>query len=215
LHQLKKTRPYDRRGRTEQAQSTRERIIDAASHLFLETGYGATTIAAIAARAKVSVESVYKGFGSKAGLVRAIHLRGLEGRSVTPAETRSDAASAEESDPRRLMDTWGTFVAEVAPLTAPILLLVRTAAGSDPELQALFDEIDQARLARMTRNARVLAQRGFLREHLTVRDAAEVMWTYTAPELYDLLVVRRRWSAKRFGAFVADALKASLLNPMK
>jgi hypothetical protein len=110
-----------------------------------------------------------------------------------------------------LIDTWGRFVTEVAPLAAPILLLVRAAAGTDSELAALLEEIDQARLARMTQNARVLAQRGFLREHLSVRDAAEIMWTYTAPELYDLLVVRRRWSAKRFGAFVADALKASLL----
>jgi AcrR family transcriptional regulator len=188
-------------------------VIDVARSEFLEKGYAATTILGIAQRAGVSVETVYKAFRGKAGLVRAIHQRGLEGRGATPAETRSDAMSADETDPRSLIDRWGAFVAEVSPLVSPILLLVRSAAVTEPELASLVREIDEARLTRMTTNARVLARRRFLRKGVSVEQAAEIMWAYTSPDLYDLLVVRRHWSSEALGAFVAEGLKAALLPP--
>jgi AcrR family transcriptional regulator len=187
-------------------------VIDIARAVFLEKGYGATTIAAIAERAGVSVETIYKAFGGKPGLIRAVHERGLEGRGAVPAETRSDSTSSNEEDPNALVDKWGALVAEVSPLAAPILLLVRTAAAEDDELASLLREIDEARLSRMKKNANVLKRRGFLRKGVTVDAAAEIMWAYTAPELYDLLVVRRGWSPETLGAFVSTALKAALLR---
>jgi AcrR family transcriptional regulator len=212
VRKVKRARPYEGQSRQEQARSTRERVIDVARDEFLENGYGMTTILGIAQHAAVSVETIYKGFGGKAGLVRAIHERGLEGRGPRPAEARSDATSAHETDPRAIVDKWGGFVAEVSPLVAPILLLVRSAAATEPELASLLREIDEARLTRMTENARVLHRRGFLRKGVTLDRAAEVMWAYTSPDLYDLLVVRRGWSPDELGAFVAEGLKAALLR---
>jgi hypothetical protein len=46
---------------------------------------------------------------------------------------------------------------------------------------------------------------------MTVADAANVMWTYTAPELYELLVLRRGMPLETYGRFVADAMIAALL----
>jgi hypothetical protein len=47
-----------------------------------------------------------------------------------------------------------------------------------------------------------------------VRPAAgEIMWAYTSPELYELLVLNRRWPPGHYGAFIADALIAALLPP--
>jgi AcrR family transcriptional regulator len=207
---VKRHRSYDGRSRQEQARATRERVIEVARSVFLENGYGATTVLAVAEKAGVSVETIYKGFGGKPGLVRAIQERGLEGRGATPAESRSDATSAREDDPRMIVKTWGAFVAELSPLVAPIDLLIRSAAASEPELAALVHDIDEARLSRMKKNARMLFERGFLRKGVSVDEAAEIMWAYTAPELYDLLVVRRRWSPQDLGTFVAGALEAAL-----
>jgi AcrR family transcriptional regulator len=212
MPRVKKIRPYDARGRLEQARQSRERVIDVARAAFFERGYAGTTIGAIAEGAGVSVETIYKGFGGKAGLVRAIHERALEGSGPTPAETRSDAMSASEEDPRALIGKWGTLMAEVSPLVSPLLLLVRAAAEAEPELASLLRESDERRLSRMKQNARVLARRGFLREGMSVDEAAEIMWAYTSPELYDLLVVRRNWTAAKLGAFAAEALAASLLR---
>lgn len=212
MPKVKIVRPYDRRCRQEQAQSNRERVVDVARSAFLEKGYSATTVIAIAKLAGVSVETIYKAFGGKAGLVHAIHQRGLEGRGPRPAEQRSDAIGANEADPRALFAKWGDFVAEVSPLVSPIHLLIRSAAAVEPELDSLLRQIDDARLSRMKKNARVLERRGFLREGTTVDAAAEIMWAYTAPDLFDLFVLRRRWSPKEFGAFVGAALEAALLR---
>jgi hypothetical protein len=47
---------------------------------------------------------------------------------------------------------------------------------------------------------------------VTLREAVDVLWTYSSPELYDLLVVRRGWSAVRYGRFVGEAITAALLS---
>jgi AcrR family transcriptional regulator len=206
-------RRYDSAGRRERARQTREQIVGIAEELFHSRGYAATTVAAIAAQARVSVETVYKSFGGKPGLVRAIVDKGLAGRGPVPAEQRSDQIRDTESDPRRILAAWGDFVAEIAPLAVPVLLMARDAAAGDPELAALLDEIGAARLERMRVNARALARDGHLRAGLTLGQAADILWTYSSPELYELLVLRRRWPAEQYGRFVAQAMIAALLPP--
>jgi hypothetical protein len=100
---------------------------------------------------------------------------------------------------------------EVAPRVAPVLLLVRQAAASDPELSRLQEEMDAARLTRMTHNAQTLLEGGHLRQGMTLAAATDVLWTYSSPELYELLVLRRHWSVQRYGEFIADAMIAALL----
>ncbi len=213
MSDVKKIRKYDTRTRSKQARRNREAIIDVARREFLEAGYAATTIAVIARLAGVSVETVYKSFGGKPGLVRAIYERGLAGRGPVPAYERSDEMSAHEPDAHVIIRNWGVLAAEVSPLAAPILLLVRAAAGTDADLAAMLEESDKNRLVRMRQNAKLLADRGFLRPGVTIERAADIMWTHTAPEFYELLVVRRGWTPDKFGEFVASTLSAALLPP--
>jgi AcrR family transcriptional regulator len=208
---VKPTRRYDSSRRRRQALRTREAILDAARQLFLSGGYAGTTITSIAEAADVSVETIYKGFGGKPGLVRAIAEKGLEGAGPIPAEQRSDEMRTLERNPYRVMERWGTFVTEVAPLTAPIVLLMQTAAATDPEMVAMLEELDRARLARMEHNARQLFERGDFREGITLEHARDVLWAYSSPELYGLLVIRQHWPLERYGQFVAEGMTAALL----
>jgi AcrR family transcriptional regulator len=205
-------RRYDSSGRRERARQTRGEITDAARELFLARGYAATTVAAIAEAARVSVETIYKGFGGKPGLVRAIIEQGLAGEGPVPAEQRSDHIRDTEPDPRRILTAWGAFTAELAPRVIPIYMLARDAAAADPEVAALLEEIEAARYQRMTVNARGLSKAGHLRSGITVEHAADLMWAHCSPELYDLLVLRRGWSAESFGQFLAESLIAALLR---
>jgi hypothetical protein len=91
------------------------------------------------------------------------------------------------------------------------MLLIRDAAAADPDMASLQTEMDRQRLDRMTHNARNLAAAGHLRADLTVKQAGEVMWTYSSPQLYELLVVYRRWRLQRYATFIADAMIAALL----
>ena len=97
------------------------------------------------------------------------------------------------------------------PPVAPLLLVLRHAAGVDPEAGALADELDQARLTRMAENARYLAFAGQLRPGVTASDARDVLWLCSSPELFDLLVNRRGWSLDQFSRFVADTMTKALL----
>jgi AcrR family transcriptional regulator len=208
---VKAKRRYDSSRRRKQALRTRDTILAAARELFLSGGYAGTTIASIAEAADVSVETIYKGFGGKPGLVQAISEKGLEGAGPIPAEQRSDEMRTLERDPYEVMRRWGTFTTEVAPLAAPIALLLRTAAATDQEVASLLEELDRVRLARMEHNARGLFERGDLREGITLEYARDVLWTYSSPELYEMLVLRQRWPLERYGQFVAEGMIAALL----
>jgi AcrR family transcriptional regulator len=208
---VKPTRSYDATRRREQARRTRARILDSAERRFVRDGYAAATIAAIAADAGVSPDLIYKSFGGKPGLVRAIRDRALAGDAPQPAEERSDEIQARERDPRAIIRAWGAFVAELSPRAHPILLMVRDAAAADSGVRPLRDELDADRLRRMTDNARRLHDAGHLRHDVTLPVAADVLWTYSSPELYELLVLRRKWTPARYGRFVADAMIAALL----
>lgn len=208
---VKPKRRYDAAGRRRRAEENRARILDAARDLFLADGYAATPVSRIADRASVSVETIYKSFGGKAGLVRALLERALKGVGDVPAERRSDAMRAREANPRSIIESWGRFVAEVSPLGSPILILAARAATSDAELARVLEQADTARLTRMELNARNLLERGFLRPGITLAEARDVLWAYSSAELYDLLVVRRGWSAERFGRFAAEGMIAALL----
>jgi Bacterial regulatory proteins, tetR family. len=208
---VKSKRSYDSSRRQEQAQRNRDRILDASERRFLRDGYATTTVATIAVDAGVSADTIYKAFGGKPGLVRAIRTRALAGEGSTPAEQRSDALHEHETDPRKIIEAWGKFTTEIMPRVAPILLLIHAAAATDPEVGLLAEEMDADRLHRMTLNARRLHDGGHLRDGMTIARASDVLWTYSAPELYELLVLRRGWSRKRYGGFVADALINALL----
>ena len=208
---VKRTRRYDSARRQDAAQRRRAAVVEAARRLFLREGFAGTTIARIAEDACVSEETVYKAFGNKIALVRAIRDKALAGEGPVHAERRSDRMQASQNDPRKNIQGWGVLTMEVAPRVAPVLLLVREAAASDPELARLQEEMDASRLTRMTHNARTLLKGGHLREGITLGVAADVLWTYSSPELYELLVIRRGWSVERYGRFIADAMIAALL----
>ena len=137
----------------------------------------------------------------------------LSGTGPVPAEQRSDAMQATESDPATLLRGLGTLTTEIAPRIAPLLLLLATAAESDPALAALRAELEDARLARMTQVAQTFASKTQLRAGQTIHETADLMWTYSSPELYHLLVLTRGWTPERYGQFVGESLIDALLEP--
>lgn len=208
---VKPSRRYNSTRRQEQAARTRDAVLTAARHRLLTEGYAATTVAAVAEDAGVSVETIYKAFGGKAGLVRAIWERSLGGRGSVPAPVRSDAMSARETDAATILRAWGKLAGEVGSEVVPVLRLVQSAAHSDPAMATLLAESDAFRLTRMRHNARRLMRAGGLRAGISLAEVTDVLWTFSSTEMYELLVLRRGWSAARFGRFVGDAMVAALV----
>jgi AcrR family transcriptional regulator len=205
-------RRYDSSGRQAQARRSQQAVLDAAETQFLSKGYGVTTVAGVAAEAGVSVETIYKTFGGKSGLVRGLYDRALQGRGPVPAYERSDEMRERETDPRTIMRTWGRLTTEVAGHMTPIRLLIRAAAVTDPEIVALLEESDRERLDRMRHHAEFLQARGYLRAGITTERATDVLYYCSSLEMYDVLVLQRGWSPSEFAEFVGDFMIAALLG---
>jgi AcrR family transcriptional regulator len=206
-------RSYDARRRRDQARATRRALLDAAHSAFLADGYAGTTMASVAGAVGVSVETVYKAFGNKPGLVKAVFDVAVVGddEPIPMLQREFVRRNIAEPDPCRKLLDYGTHVGEVSPRTCPLLLIVRDAAAADPAAAELWERLQRERLVGMTVFADHLADGGHLRSDVTREEARDVLWTHNSAELWDLLVRQRGWSDERFGRWVGRQLVAALL----
>jgi AcrR family transcriptional regulator len=204
-------RSYDAARRRERAAERRRQVVGRAWSLFASLGYGRTTVSAVAAAAGVSPETIYKSFGGKAGLVRAIWQDALAGIGPEHAERRSDAMSAAATTGAEIVEGWVRVGVEVAPRAGMVLALVRTAADLDPEAARLLEEIERGRADRMLHNARVLDQMGWLRPDLSLEQARDLLLLFT-DDPYGRLVSRAGWSDDDYVATMTRLMSAALLR---
>src|SRR6516165_106537 len=96
-----KRRSYDSPRRREQAAATRAAILDAALKLFVERGYAATSVGAVATEAGVALKTVYAVFGTKRGVLVALRSRLVRGTedAAPVAEQEWFRAVLDEPDP--------------------------------------------------------------------------------------------------------------------
>jgi AcrR family transcriptional regulator len=211
---VKPRRRYQSPRRVAQAAQTRRDIVTAAGLLFRERGYG-VPLTEIASEAGVVVETVYRIFGSKAGLFRAAVealLAGGAGRAELPVEERpAIRAIREERDPRRQVAGYAATQPGIHRRAGPLLRALRDASGSDPELRRLWEEMEAWRLDGQGRFVRMLADRGALRPDLTVEAGTDIAWTLCSLAVYDLLVLSRGWSDERYEAWLTTTLVRELL----
>ena len=204
-----KGRAYDATRRRASADARRVRTIAAARDRFLTVGYATTTVAAVAADAEVSVDTIYKSFGGKLGLLEAAWWRALEGSGSRPAEERSDAAAV-GGDARSIVHTWATLSAEVAGETSRLFVLIRALAVVDPAVDDLYQRIEHSRAERMTHNAQLLAATGALRPELSLEQARDILLAVSG-HLPEPLLDRAGWSSAAYIHLVDRILQAALL----
>lgn len=212
-----KARRYDASRRQAQAEQTRQDVVAAAHELFLEHGYRGTTVAAVARAGGVVPETVYRGFGGKAGLFTAVVEAAVAGgfaRAQVPVDDRpAIKAVIAELDPRRQIELYADTQPGIHARQGPLQRVLAGAVAVDPELADVADRMEAGRLAGMGRFAALLAERGVLRPGLSVDDARDVLWTLNSHAVHDMLVARRGWSPQRYRDWLADALAHALLAP--
>jgi AcrR family transcriptional regulator len=210
---VKGRRGYRAPLRAARAAGTRTAVLDAAHALFVAQGYAGTTVAQIAERAGVNVDTLYAAVGRKPALLREVVETAISGTDrAVPAEQRDHvravraAAGAGEK-----IDLYAAALAEMGPRTAPVFLALRDAAVRDPACARLRTEITQRRAANMRLFAADLRATGELRPDLTDDEVADIVWSTNSAEYYVLLVHERGWTPQRFGAHLADLWRRVLL----
>lgn len=201
-----KARRYQSPMRQQRALQTRRAVLRAAHRLFVERGYAATTVAAIAAEAKVAVDTVYAAAGPKPALFRLLLESAISGTDEAVPAERRDYVRRIRAEPtaRGKIEIYAAAVRAIGERMAPLLLALRDAAAREPALAAMRDEIAQRRARNMRLFAEDLAATGGLRSGLDPSEVADVVWATNAAEFYALLVTERGWAPTRFEHWLAD-----------
>ncbi len=202
------SRPYRSTLRDERAQETRIQIRRGARELFAARGFAGTTIAQIAEKAGVSVQTVYAVFGGKAGIVGAM----LEDIEQAADEDAWVARIVAEENPRRQLGLFVSFNRTLFEAGAPILRALM-AARTDADVAAVAERGDRKRREGTSQLVAGLASKGVLREGLKPRDAADRLWLLTSAEQYMLATDELGWSPSRYERWLGDLLEAELLEP--
>jgi AcrR family transcriptional regulator len=206
-------RPYDNSRREAVVRATRAAVVTAASLLFIEGGYSATTIESISEECDVPLGTVYRLFGSKRGILLAVLdlAFGGDDQPVAYRDRPATQRALAETDPYRLIEAFSPLSRELLERSAPILHVLRSAAEADPEAAELYAEAQRQRYAGQANLAQVLAERGQLA--VTAVEAADIMYTLRSPEVFRTLTQERGWSAQQYERWLTTALQATLLHP--
>jgi AcrR family transcriptional regulator len=198
--------------RQRQAEETRARIIDAAADLFSELGYPGTTLAKIAARAGVSVETVQKN-GPKAALIRAaVEVRsfGEEGdRDVF--EIAAGRALLELADRDQAAPFAATTMLEVNSGSAGVWTALTGAAHGDPELSGYFELLLRDIRRQNSQILRLIDERGWLRDDLDFERAVDTWEVISSVETYVRLVLLTGRSHDEYRAWLEQAVEELLI----
>lgn len=207
-------RVYHSPRRAEQAAATRAAVLAAARELFVSQGYAGTTVADIARHARVAVDTVYTTVGRKPALLRAVLESALSGTDVAvPAQQRDYVLRVRAArTAREKITEYVHGLVKVQSRLAPVFLALRDAGATDPESAALWQEIAQRRARNMKEFAADLRSTGELREDLTDREVADIIWSMNSPEYWVLLVTERGWTHQHFAAYLIDAWARLLLS---
>ena len=205
---------YDNSTRAAAAARTRAAVLAAAHERFLAQGYAGTTIREVAAAAGVSQETVYKRFGGKAGLLKAVYDVAMVGDDEpVPVSARPEAIAVRDApDPTAAATAYGRLAAAVTGRAGGLMRLVLHARGTDADLEAFVATVDAERLAGATGITAAWADRGWLREGLDADRARDTMWTINAPAVW-LLLRERGWDQERYAGWVRDGLLGLVLDP--
>ena len=210
---VKATRP-DYIRRRERAKATRSRVLDSARRLFVERGYVATTIDAIAERAEVSPETVYSAFGNKRSLLSELIDVSIAGGESAPPVLEQDWVKEirEEPDVHRRVRILAARGSAILERRAGIDEVVRGAASADPEIAALRDLGTAQRFAGQRELLRIVVGADSLRESLDLAAATDILYAVGSPETYHLLVADRGWRRARFEQWYGDTLDRLLFS---
>jgi AcrR family transcriptional regulator len=207
-----RVKPYNSPLREEQARRTRERILAAARETFRTKGYGATTLADIANAAGVAEPTVRATFKTKPNLVEHLLRLAIRGevtdRQLQDREAFQQVLAA--TDPNTLLDRHADLAATIHRRSWDVMEIAHGAASTDPAIAELYEQRRRARLTNQRTVAKRLAELGALPEQTSVETAADLLWLYTAPEIYRMLVIERKWSPDRYREWFRAAVGSIL-----
>jgi AcrR family transcriptional regulator len=206
--------PYNSSRRREAADRTRATVLAACRDLLFREGYHATTVRAVAEQAGVSVETVYKTFGGKPGMVKALWDTTLAGddEPVSMADRAEIREVLRTTEPGAKLRLYAAFVRGIHERIAPLFTLL-TQAG--PDVGEVLELGERERFTGVTAFVAHLDETAVLGPDADPAYVADVLWALAGPQLYTQLTVGRGWSSDLYEEWLAATLTATLIPPSR
>lgn len=208
------TRHYHAPQRAQAAAQTKARIREAASALFIEQGYVATTMRDIARAAGVGERTVYGAFPSKADLFRHVLDVATVGdeQPVAVANRPEIHEAFHRADPRAAIRATIGYTVSLFERAGDLIMVTVQAADADPDMHAAAEAGSRATRQLWRSLTQTLHDNGALRPGLTAQTAADILYALASPHTHQLLRRHCRWSTQRYSAWLTDAATQQLVG---
>ncbi|WP_104166246.1 TetR/AcrR family transcriptional regulator [Cryobacterium sp. N22] len=194
-----------------QTAGTRGDIVEAAADLMRENGYAGTSIAAIAERGGVAVQTIYNTVGSKVDVLAAVLAAANTASRATGLSVAELAAGiSEAATPAVAVGGLAGWIAADNERAAPLYRVVNEAAGTDPEIRELEVTMAARSLHAYAEAVGALRAQLGLRPGLSDHEAATSIWALGHPQVFHTLVVGLGWSRETYTAWLRSALPGVL-----
>jgi len=209
-------RSYDATRRRERAESEREetraKVVVAATRLFVEKGYTATTVGEIAKEAGVALQSVYKAGGSKAELLHHVVDVAVAGDTddVLVQDRTPFAAFMAETDPETKVRMFAGMICDIQERLAPLQRVAREAAAVDEAAATHWRDAHLRRLQTFEFGLKTLPEDRLRR---SPEETAATVWAIGSTEVYTLMTTIRGYSETAVRRWLADTLVDTVLLP--
>lgn len=195
---------------------TEAKIAAAATELFCSQGYVDTTMAAIAATAGVSVQTLYLRHGSKAAILSAALDIAISGDATpVPVAEREDdffSRAVAAADPAAAIAIWAHGARGICDRTHQLYDVIRSAAA-DPEVAEVLAKSRHDRITGHRMLLEVLSTRVGYDRSIPPDRAADVLYALGTEDAYLVFVVDRGWTADEWEAWVVRTVTSQLLAP--
>ena len=189
---------------------TRGRMIQAAHQLFLEVGYQATTMQAVADASGVAVQTVYYTFRTKQGLLAEVEAHAVLGDR--PASEWGQApwvhrlSAAKDRDV--LVRAFVSIDTDIKSRIAPLVAAVGSALAADPDSVRQRERGQDEFFAFFV--SRLAALDG-LRADVTPAHAVDILHVINSLPNFVELTIRRSWSRPQWRRWLTDTISTQLL----
>jgi TetR/AcrR family transcriptional regulator, regulator of autoinduction and epiphytic fitness len=193
-------RPYNSTRRARQAAQTRDDVLAAAIRRFTDAGWAGTTMSSVATEAGVAVETVYSGFRSKKGLLRAAMDAAVVGDAdPVPFVERDEFRRLGRGPRSERVDAGVRVQTDIHERSAGVWRAITEAAACDPEVDGWRIELERRRRVDLERSVTMILGRPL--DERTI----DLLWVIFGPEVYRTLTVDLGLDRAAYEDHVRDA----------
>lgn len=198
--------------REQNAQRTKQAVVEAAARLFTERGYAAASLADIAAAAQVARPTAFAAFGSKPALLREVLDQALAGddEPVPVARRPWFEPVWDAPTPGAVLDAYAQVCRLINGRAARLFEVVRRAADEGAEVFELWETLQRNRRAGAAMVVRHIAGLSGAPPGWDEERATDAVWIFNDPAHYEALVHQCGWSEQEYAAWIAGQMRHAL-----